>query len=178
MQNVISHQRHLKKILSPEGRCCTCSNTESKFNQKNQSKFFFWMLHIINCSVAWPQFCNNDSGQLLWICQMRVLLHYWVDYISRKDVTKVPICLVLVVWDDIPLLVFSCRWHLPWRVPDLFHFVGHAANHHPLTTRHQAVTQWIWMISVGLITTRQRVPACMLLTAQWRSPLSHWVTVI
>lgn len=132
----------------------------------------------IFCSIAWPQFGDNDSGELLWVGQMRILLHHWVDYISRKDVTKVSICLILVVWDDVALLVFTCWRHLPWRVPDLLHLFRHAAHHHPLATRHQAVAQRIRMITEGFVPTGQRVPARVLLSTQRGSPLSHWVAVV
>lgn len=129
--------------------------------------------------MARPQLRDNDGSELLWVRQMRVFLHDRVHHKSGEDVAEVAVCLVLVLWDDMALLVLSLRRVLPRIPPDLLHLVRHAADHHPLTTRlHQAVTQGVRVVSIGFTAAGQRVPAGMLLAAQWGSPLPHGVTLV
>lgn len=98
-----------------------------------------------------PQLGDDKCGQLLWVGEVRVLLHDRVDHIGWEDVAEVAVGLVLVFGDGVALLLVqwvpACglvrwkrRWGVPGRTPDLLHLLRHAAHHDALAAGHESAT--------------------------------------
>lgn len=128
-------------------------------------------------STCSPKLRNNQGCQLLGICCVGILLHHCKDDVGWENIAEVLVGLILVLWDHmLPGIIAHSNPRIP---PKLLHLFRHTPYHDWLIAwLHEAVTQGIGVVAIGVSCTRQWVPAGMLFPAQRRSSLPHGVALI